>query len=55
MKQRKKTDGEQVDEDHPELSLDTLKDLTASDAEAEDVKGGPTTGQRTNQCYCGTM
>lgn len=51
MKQRNK-DHPKADEDEPELSVETLKDLTPSDDTAGDVKGGPTTPARL--CECGT-
>ena len=40
--------------DELELTLETLKDLTATGREAAGVKGGRTTGVR-NNCYCGTL
>lgn len=39
--------------DELELTLETLKDLTVTGRQAQDVKGGPTTPGRPG-CYCGT-
>lgn len=41
------------DTDELELTLETLKDLTVSGRQAQDVKGGATTPGRYG-CYCGS-
>jgi hypothetical protein len=39
--------------DELDLSIETLKDLTPSQADSADVRGGRTTQARI--CYCGSM